>query len=105
MRTPYDENLVILVIHFKVNPRPCAAFYNVQRAGGGEGVGPPAVWFLIKLEAVRVALNERKPMVPNFKVSGQSVTSEIRSNTRSGSFEKTSSECYKADLNERALPE
>ena len=38
--------------------------------GGGGVVGPPAVWPLIDLELrgkdERVALNERKPMIPNF---------------------------------------
>ena len=32
----------------------------------------------------RVALNERKPMVPKFKISGQPMTSEVRLNTGSG---------------------
>ena len=42
-------------------------------------------WPLIELELRdkndRVALYERKPMVPNLKVSGQPMT-EVRSNTR-----------------------
>ena len=33
--------------------------------------------------------DERKPMVPNFKVSGQPMTSEVRSNTRRGPSEMT----------------
>ena len=32
----------------------------------------------------RVVLNKRKPMIPNFKVSVQLMTSEVKSNTRSG---------------------
>ena len=79
----------------KINPRPCAAFYSVERLGGGEGsVGPPAVRPLMEVELrgkknERVALNERKPMVPNFKVSVQLMTSEVRSNTRSGPSDMT----------------
>ena len=76
------------------NPRPCAAFYSVERVGGGGGsVGPPAVRPLMDLEHrgknERVALNERKPMVPDFKVSGQPMTSDVRSNTRSGPSDMT----------------
>ena len=37
----------------------------------------------------RVALNERKPMVSNFKVSGQPMTSEGGSNTRRGATDTT----------------
>ena len=37
----------------------------------------------------RFELNERKPMIPNVKVSSQPMTSEVRSNTRSGPFETT----------------
>ena len=77
-----------------VNPRPCAAFYSVERVGGGRSTDPtppfPSLSALDGLRASRkknerVALNERKPMVPNFKVSGQSMTSEVtvRSNNRS----------------------
>ena len=64
---------------------------------GGEGVirPPPRVWPLIELELrgknERVGLyeSERKPMVPNFNVSGQMITSEVRSNTRRGPSEMT----------------
>ena len=55
---------------------------------GGGGIRPPRVWPLIELELrgknERVGLYERKTMVPNFKVSGQPTTSEVRSNARSG---------------------
>ena len=46
-------------------------------------VGPPAVRPLMKLELrvkyERIAFNKRKPMIPNFKVSGQPITPEVRS--------------------------
>ena len=68
--------------------RPCAAFYSVERVGGS--VGPPAVRPLMDLELrrknERVARNERKPIVSNFKVSGQPMTSEV---TRSGPSDTT----------------
>ena len=32
----------------------------------------------------RAALSDRKPIVPNFKVSGQPMTSDVRANTYSG---------------------
>ena len=34
----------------KINPRPCVAFYSVERLGGGGAVGPPAVRPLMELE-------------------------------------------------------
>ena len=77
------------------NPRPCAAFYSVERVGGGGGsVGPPSRSATDELRASRkkserVALNERKPMVPKFKVSGQPMTSDVRLNTRSGPSDMT----------------
>ena len=73
-----------LKLHF-FNPRPYAAFYSIQLLGGGS-VGPPVVRPLMILELrdknERVARNEKKPMVSNFMVLGQPVTSEIRSNTQ-----------------------
>ena len=55
---------------------------------GGADTTPPCVWPLIELELreknERVVLHERKTMVPNFKVSGQLMTSYVRSNTRRG---------------------
>ena len=49
---------------------------------------------LIELELLRgknkrIALHERKPMVPNIKVSGQPMIPEARSNTRDGLPETT----------------
>ena len=48
--------------------------------GGGGPSGPPVVRPPMKLELYikkeRAALDKRKPVVPNFKVSGQPVTSE-----------------------------
>ena len=71
----------------KINPRSCAALYSVERLGGEGSVVPTAVRPLMELELreknERATLNERKPMVPNFKVSVQLMTSEVRSNTRS----------------------
>ena len=57
--------------------------------GTGGGIRPPPrVWPLIELELrgknERVGLYERKPMIPNFNVSVQLMTSEVRSNTRRG---------------------
>ena len=57
-------------------------------------IRPPRVWPLIELELrekknERVGLYKRKPVVPNFKVSGQPMTSEVRSNTRRGPSERT----------------
>ena len=70
-----------------VNPRPCAAFYSVERPAL-TALGP-----LMELELrgknERVVLNERKPMISNLKVSGQLMTSEVRSNTRSGPLDTT----------------
>ena len=47
---------------------------------------PPAVRPLMVLELrrknERVARNERRPMVSNFMILGQPVTSEVRSNTQ-----------------------
>ena len=47
---------------------------------------PPVVRPLMVLELrgknERVARNERKPMVPNFMILSQPVTSEVRSNTQ-----------------------
>ena len=62
--------------------------------GRGEVIRPPQrVWPLIELELrginERVGLHERKPMVPNFNVSGQPMTSEVRSNTRRRPSEMT----------------
>ena len=52
---------------------------------------PPAVRPLMVLELreknERVARNERKPMVSNFMILGQPVTSEVRSNTQIQSIE------------------
>ena len=69
---------------------------NVCVCGGGGGaIRPPLSRSAPDgLRASRtknecVALNERKPMVPNFKVSGQPMTSEVRSNTRSGPSDTT----------------
>ena len=54
--------------------------------GGGSVGHPPAVRLLMVLELrgknERVARNERKPMVSNFMILGQPVTSEVRSNTQ-----------------------
>ena len=58
---------------------------------GGGSVGSSAVWLLIELEIrkknARAALNKAKPVVPNCKVFSQLMTSEVRSNTRSGILE------------------
>ena len=48
----------------------------------------------------RVALNEKKPMVPNFKVSGQLMTTEVSQTPAAGRLTRLSSECYKVDCNE-----
>ena len=75
---------------FLFNPRPCAAFYSVESVNGGFRRTPspsrsaPDGLRALREKNDRVALNEGKPMVPNFKVSGQPMTSELRSNTRSG---------------------
>ena len=70
----------------RVNPRPCAAFYSIQLVGGGVRLTPPAVRPLMVLELrgknERVACNERMPMVSDFMVLRQPVTSEVRSNAR-----------------------
>ena len=44
----------------------------------------------------RVPFNEREPIVPIFKVSGQSITSAVRSNTRNRSLynEQLALLCY-----------
>ena len=64
----------------------CTCFASVERVGGGGRLDPPAVWPLIVLERrgknQRVARHETKPMVPDFKVLGQPVTSEVRSNVQ-----------------------
>ena len=74
--------------NFHLNPRPCAAFYSIELVRGGGSVGPPSRSAPDELRASRknerIALNEREPMGPNFKVSGQLMTSEVRSNTQSG---------------------
>ena len=74
-----------------LNPPTCAAFYSFERVR--ESVGPPAVRSLMELEHRKknesAALYERKPIVPNFKVSGQPMTSEVWSNTRGGPLETT----------------
>ena len=84
-----------------INPRPCAAFYSVELVGGGGcSADTPAVRPQMELdpcEKGRVALNERKAMVHNFKVSVQLMTSEVRSNTRSRPLY---SGCCKVDRNE-----
>ena len=53
--------------------------------GFGVGTTPLAISFLIELERrgknERVGRDERKRMVPKFKVLGQPVTSEVRSMT------------------------
>ena len=70
--------------------RPCAAFYSVERVGGS--VGPPSrsapdgVRTSQKKKNERVARNARRPIVSNFKVSGQPMTSEV---TRSGPSDTT----------------
>ena len=67
-------------------PRRHWLFRVLPRYGGEGVIRPPRVWPLIELELCdkdeRVGLHERKRMVPNFKVSGQLMTSEVRSNTR-----------------------
>ena len=69
--------------------------FSVERIGEGEGPSdPPAVRPPMELELrrkknERVALNEKKPMVPNFQVSDQPMTSEVRSNTRIGPSDTT----------------
>ena len=69
------------------------AFFLGTGMGGGMIRPPPRVWPLIKLELrgknERVGIHERKPMVPNFNVLGQPMTSEVRSNTRRGPSEMT----------------
>ena len=83
-------NFLVQFARWHKNPYPeRAAFYSVERVGGGGGPSdPPAVRplrdFELRGKNERAALNERKPMVPKFKVSGQPMTSEVRSNTRSG---------------------
>ena len=71
----------------QLSPRPCAAFYSDERVGGEGSVGPPSRsapdGFRASQKNERISLNERKPMVPNFKVSGQLMTAEVRLNTRS----------------------
>ena len=66
--------------------------YSVNVKGGGRRTlprrsAPNGVRTLLKNE--NVALNERKPMVPNFKVSGQPMTPVVRSNTLSEPLETT----------------
>ena len=54
--------------------------------GTGGWYDPPRVWFLGELELrfknQRVACHETKPLTPEFKVLGQTVTSEVRSMTQ-----------------------
>ena len=54
--------------------------------GGGVDTTPPSVWPLIELELrgkdERVARDETKPMVSDFKVLGHRMTSEVRSMTQ-----------------------
>ena len=62
------------------NPRPFAwrRFTALTCRKGLLDSPPLAVWLLMELEIrkkERVALHERKPMVPNFRVLGQPVTS------------------------------
>ena len=68
-------------------------FASFLGTGGGGGYDPPRVWPPIELELPgkneRIGLHERKPMVPKCKVSGQSLTSEVRTNTRRGPSEMT----------------
>ena len=56
--------------------------YFASFLGTGGDTTPPRVWPLIELELrgknERVGLYERKPMVPNFNVSGQLMTSDIK---------------------------
>ena len=99
---------------FRVLPR--------HRGGGRCWYDPPRVWPLIELEEPdgeadhrsacpsgyielefrekneRVGLHNRKPMVPNFKVSGQPMTSEVRSNTRRGPSEMTLRDALKSTV-------
>ena len=68
------------------NPRAGTGYFaSFLGTGGGGCYDPPRVWPLIELELretnERAGLHERKPMVPNFKVTGQPMTSEVRSNT------------------------
>ena len=56
----------------KINARPYAAFYSVERLGGGASDTPdvrPLMELELHRKKGRVALNERNPMEPNFKVS------------------------------------
>ena len=73
-------------------------FYSVERVCGGRGgeesvepqafgQAPDGVRASQKNE--RIALNENKSMVPNVKISGQPMTSEVRSNTRNGPLDMT----------------
>ena len=66
-----------------INPRPCAAFYSIQLAGGSD---PPSRstpdGHRASQKNKRVARNERKPMVSNFMVLGHPVTSEVSLNTK-----------------------
>ena len=64
-----------------------ADFYALVRLFAASNVwggpsDPPAVRPLTDLELrgkkEHIALNERKPMVPNFKVSGQPMPSDVR---------------------------
>ena len=67
-----------LLVLFIFNPRRHWLFCVLRRHKGG-GTRPPRVWLLIQVELrdknERVARHERKPKMPNFKVSGQPVTS------------------------------
>ena len=77
------------MLQSKINPHPCAPFLQRRTCRGRRGPSDPTSrsapdGVTPSQKNERVALNERKPMVPNFKVSDQPMTSEVRSNARGG---------------------
>ena len=77
--------------HVTFKPSPVRGFLQRRTFRGG-GVGPCSRSAPDGLDLCgkndRVAPNERKSMVTNFKVPGQLMITEVRSNTRSGQLKR-----------------
>ena len=52
---------------------------------------------------VRVALDERKPVFPNFRVLGQPVTSEVRSTAKSRYWRRIALGRYQVDQSDQTV--
>ena len=101
--------LMRLKVGFPVNPHPVCGFLQRRTCKGGGASNPPSRSAPDGVRASqkkneRIALNEGKPMVPNFKVSGQLMTSEVSSSIRSGPSDNYLRDAIKSTGMSKSVP-